>query len=87
MTTVQIDTVTYNIGQHFACYIEYGDATGLTDEEQQECDIFLSVIPENVPEGFEFMHTTIGEDVGFDRDEIGGLMGECVELVAVFRRI
>lgn len=81
-----IDTVTYTIGQHYVPYIEYGDATGLEDDEIEECDIFLSTIPENGPEGFTFMHTTIGDDVGFDRDEIGGLMGECVELVAVFRR-
>ena len=83
---MKTDTVTYTVGQHLACFFEYGDASGLDDDEVREAEIMLSTIPENGPEGFSFMHTTIGEPVGFDRDEVSGLMGDCVELIAVFRK-
>lgn len=34
-------TIEYQISQHFACVLEYGDYSGITEEEEKEFNEFL----------------------------------------------
>lgn len=63
------DTVCY----YYLSAIINGDSSGLEDEEVQQLDDYLKTLPENAI--FD-----CGDDIGFYRDAISGLMGDCVEL-------
>jgi len=71
-----IDTLT--IAEFWECPIEYGDYTGLTDEEAAQLDAWLEQYPQAV---FDW-----GDERLFARDVITGLRGDCVE-VKVSRRL
>lgn len=68
---------TYTIAQHWITAIEYGDETGLTDAESVELSDWLSTLPRG-PHTFDY-----GDSVEFARDEVSGLMADCVT-VTVF---
>lgn len=85
MTTMTIDTITFTVAQHLAVFFEYGDTSDMSRREIADATDFLESLPGQAPDGFTFMHSTIGESVGFDRDEVSGLMADCVELIAVYR--
>ena len=61
------------IGQHFCCPVEYGDVTGLTDHEEAQLNQWLAHYP-----GATFV---FGDEDGFARCEITGMMGACVEVL------
>lgn len=61
---------TCTIAQHFICAIEYGDMSGLDDDEESSVCAWL----ENYPScTFEY-----GEYAEFAKCEITGLMSDCV---------
>jgi hypothetical protein len=60
------------IGQHFVCPIEYGDVTGLSDDEEALLNQWLSDFPKAV-----FVWS---DDRVFTRCQITWMMGDCVEV-------
>lgn len=68
---------TFTIAEHWVTAIEYDDQSGLTDTESAE----LSAWIDSMPPGPLFFN--YGESVEFARDEISGLMADCVT-VTVF---
>jgi hypothetical protein len=63
----------YKISSHFSTAIEYGDTSGLSEDDCESLDIFL----EDLPEGskvFEY-----GENDNFEKDEVTGLMSDCID--------
>lgn len=62
----------YSIGRHWLTYLEYGDISGLTEEEEKQADTWLSQFP-----GASF---TYGENWYFATDDISGLKAECVDV-------
>lgn len=60
------------VAEHWVCPIEYGDMTGLEDDEEAELGAWLA----------EFKGCTFewGERTEFAKDEVSGLMAACVEV-------
>lgn len=66
------DTYTYRIGTCFVCAIEYGDTSGLIPAEERALSRFLASLPGSG-------HWVWGDEACFSRDEVTGLLGDCVE--------
>ena len=64
---------TYNICTHYASAIINGDESGLSDEELEGLNDFLDSL-EHGPGHWDVSD----EEPDFSRDEVSGLMGDCV---------
>ena len=69
-----IEYDTYTIGEHWVCALKNGDYSGLTDNEGAELNKWLC---DSLPAGPKCW--SWGESSEFAKDEISGLMGQCVE--------
>lgn len=67
----------FDICSAYVCAIEYGDFSGITNNEQSEVENFLN----NLPDGSMFQY---GEKSYFSRDEISGLMADCIETTVFY---
>lgn len=67
----EYDTV--NICTAFVTAFEYGDYTGVSDEEEHQIDEYLSNLPS--PHYFEY-----GSESFCGRCKVTGLMADCVEV-------
>ena len=68
-----IETETYTLPSYWASYLINGDASGLEDSEQQECDEFLATVP-------GWICSDCGEESFFShRNDAGTLAGDCLE--------
>lgn len=65
------------IGQHFVCPVEYGDMTGLSDEEEQMLDRWIAHYPSAV--------FVWGEEDEFARCDVTGMMSRCIEVQIYMR--
>ena len=68
-----MDYYTYTIAEHWASAIENGDYSGLEDDEVEQLEGFLDSLPSNA------LEWDWSEEAGFARDEISGLMAQCVK--------
>jgi hypothetical protein len=66
-----IEYDTYTIAEHWVCAIENGDITGLTDEEEEQLNKWLSSVPAGC--------WSWSDSSEFSRDAISGLMANCLE--------
>jgi hypothetical protein len=66
---------TYTIGSHFVCALEYGDYSGLTDEEENELENFIA----SLPRGYHVWQW--GDSEEFSRCEVSDTMGQCINAV------
>ena len=66
------DTYTYRIGTGFICAIEYGDTSSLIPAEERALSRFLASLPGSG-------HWVWSDEACFSRDEVTGLLGDCVE--------
>ena len=73
---MKFDKTDYTIGSHFVVALEYGDETGLSDQESQELAEFI----ESLPKGHNGSnHWSWGDSDEFARCEISGMMGHCTQ--------
>ena len=76
-----IEYITLPVGKQFVCYITYGDATGLSEEEIREADCWFRdwahVIQKN--HKVDAFYYKWGEDVEFIRDDVSGEYAECID--------
>lgn len=63
------------VAEHYICALEYDDETGLSDEESEQLANWLTSLPEG-----SFL--VIGEEAGFCRCEVSGMMADCVKVQA-----
>lgn len=63
----------YSIATHWVIAIEYGDYSGLEDDEIKTLEEFL----EGLPRGYQAWQWS--DDNQFSRDAVSGLMADCVE--------
>ena len=63
----------YSIASHYVTALENGDYTGLEDHEEEELENFLNTLPR----GYHCWQWS--EDTQFSKDEVTGLMADCVE--------
>jgi len=71
MANIQlIEEVT--IAEYFVCAIEYGDYSGLDDKEESQLNEWL--------ENYRYCIFEYGNREEFERCEITGLMGSCVNV-------
>ena len=68
-----IEYDTFSIAEHWVTAIEYGDYSGLTDDDEKELEQFLSTLPCG-PVSWSWSH-----DTEFSKDAVSGLMANCVE--------
>lgn len=68
-----IEYDTFSICSAFVCAIEYGEYSGLSDEDEKALDAFL----DNLPAGYKCWQYS--DETEFSRDEISGLQADCVE--------
>ena len=82
----KIESIAYTVGSQFLALIEYGEANGLTDDEEQQWDKVNRKARDNPPDGFHFGHWSIGTESKdeFTRCEVTGLMGQCYTVNAVY---
>jgi hypothetical protein len=71
---IHFERYEYRIASHFVCAIEYGDLTGLDDDEEQALAAFLDTLPGSG-------HWEWGDAASFARDDVVGLWGDCVGAV------
>lgn len=65
----------FTIAQHWICAIEYGPGeTDLSDDEAQELEFFLANVQADLGPG----HWDYTDSPEFARDEITGLMADCI---------
>ena len=57
----------------YVCAIEYGDYSGLSDDDERLVTQWLDKLPAGV--SFDW-----GEESEFCRDDISGLMADCIEV-------
>lgn len=81
-----VETIRYTVGDYLLSYFINGDASGLTDEEQQAAEHFMGIVSSEMPEGCTFTHLAHvpDESAGFDQCEVTGLRGDCAYLDAVY---
>jgi hypothetical protein len=72
---MKTDTYEYTVAEHWLPAIINGDYTGLTDGEEIELNNWLDA---NQEAG---AHWDTDGYISFDKDEIGGLMADCVSLI------
>lgn len=83
--TARIHTESYLIGSHFLPYFINGDATGLTDAEENEADEWLELVRGDAPKGYSFEHLSPeGEEEEFGLCQITRQRGQCHPVEAVF---
>ena len=77
------NNIEYTVGEWFACAIEYGDESGLRDDESAQLADFLECESPTHPH-----HWTLDTDRAdeFAKCEITGAMGECITLICVDMR-
>lgn len=66
-------TYDYTIGAQYVCALEYGDLTGLDDNEIHALEDFMSDLPASNG------HWSWGDDESFARDDVMGYWGQCVK--------
>lgn len=76
---MKFDHFSYTVSAHYASAIINDDWTGLDDSESAELQAWL----EDVLQKAE--HLDVAEDAGFCRDEVSGLMSDCVTVRAYFQ--
>jgi len=91
-TQIQTQTYEYTIGEQFACPIEYGDVTCLSDDEETALRNFCDWASEPYVDGggnkFEFMGFVFPTDTDeFNLCEITGMRGATITLHAVFKYV
>ena len=74
------------IGTQFPCALEYGDNTGLIDNEERQLEDWYSSLV-NVAEDHygvnnHVIHFEYGEQSEFEVCDVTGLRGECVAVTA-----
>ena len=69
-----IEYDSYNISRHYITTIEYGDNSALNDQDETDLDKFMG----NLPAGYKCWQ--YGENADFTRDDISGLMADCIEV-------
>lgn len=71
------DNITsYIVGSELVCALINGDVSGLEQWEEESLESFEA----NQTEGINNFHWSTGHDIEFDKCEITGFMGNCVEL-------
>lgn len=65
----------YSIAKHYITALEYGDYSGLSDDEEAQLERFLK----SLPEGPSHWDWGDADDTNFKVDEVSGLRADCVE--------
>lgn len=77
-------TVEYAVMEHYALVFEYGDYSGLTNEEITEYEEWLESVEdwliEYYGDGVSHYHFSIRDSLGFGRCEITECLGNLVEV-------
>ena len=77
---MKFDYYTYQIGGHYLSAIINGDTSGLSDDENQELDLFLNNLPVNIGH-FDAMDL---DNSSFSTCEVSNLYSECYEVRLYF---
>ena len=75
---MKFDQYDYRIAAHYLPALINGDYTGMTDAEKQEFTDWLESTDRRIT------HWEDGEDVGFSRCAVSGLMADCVVVSGFF---
>lgn len=73
------------IGTQFPCALEYGDNTGLIDDEERQLDTWLSNLYNEAEDRYTSkpcLHFEYGEQSEFETCDITGFKGNCVAVTA-----
>lgn len=73
------------IGTQFPCALEYGDNTGLIDDEERQLDTWLSNLYNEAEDHYTSkpcLHFEYGEQSEFETCDITGFKGNCVAVTA-----
>lgn len=74
------------IGTQFPCTLEYGDYTGLIDNEERDLDNWVldlvSVAEDRYGVDNPIIHFEYGEESEFEVCDVTGLRGKCVAVTA-----
>lgn len=76
---MKFDYFTYTVAAHYVSAIINDDWTGLDDVEVSELEAWMEEVSNKV------QHWEVMDDAGFSRDEVTGLMADCVTLHGYFR--
>lgn len=76
MTTPTFEPHFYYIGKHWIPVLEYADYSDTTDQEEKQLGAFLGSLP-----GPGCWDWGDDWDTNFTRDEVSGLMADCVKAV------
>lgn len=80
-----VQVIPYTIGEHFACWVAYGDAGELDPKEIRQIEELTEAARDNAPAGFHFAHWDITDNRDeFTRCEATDLMGTCLTFNAVY---
>ena len=72
---MKMDSYEYIVAEHWLSAIVNGDYSGLTDSEESDLNAWLDANQESGA------YWDTDGHIRFDRDEIGGLMADCVSLI------
>ena len=73
------------IGTQFPCALEYGDDTGLIDNEERQLDAWVLDLIREAEDRYTSkpcLHFEYGEESEFETCDITGLKGNCVAVTA-----
>ena len=70
---MKLDFFTYDIAEQWIVPIEYGDYSGLHEDEIELLEAFLDSLPRDAM-GWQW-----SDEIRFARDEVSGLSAQCLE--------
>jgi hypothetical protein len=76
---MKFDKEYFNIGSHFICALAYGDYSGLTDDEIQDLECFISELPKSGNSHWDF-----GDYEELDKCYVSGMLSNCTECVYLY---
>lgn len=74
-----------HIGTQFPCALEYGDNTGLEDDEERQLEDWFSGLVNEAEDRYTtnpVIHFEYGEESEFETCDVTGLKGNCVAVTA-----
>jgi hypothetical protein len=80
---MKFDYYTYQIGGHYLSAIINGDTSGLSDDENQELNLFLNNLPVNIGH-FDVQAMDFNNGTKFTTCEVSNLYSECYEVRLYF---
>ena len=79
-----LQTIDFTLNECYAPLVAYGDDSGLSDDEIEQFELVEAVATAGTPDGFKFMHWSIGDETHETTCEASKCFARCLVFTAVY---